>query len=86
VILFLFCNFSCGRDAAIDAFERGFALHIDGNLDGALAHYNEAIRLDPKYASVYVNRGVIYLHTSDYDRAMQDFNYAIYLDPFLLCT
>ncbi len=43
----------------------------------------EAIRLDPKSAPAYYNRGVSYWHAGNRDRATADFNEAIRLDPKL---
>ena len=54
-----------------------------GENDRAIADYNEAIRLDPKYAAAYNNRGNAYRDKGDTDRAIADFNEAIRLDPKL---
>src|SRR5215813_12542794 len=51
--------------------------------DRAIADYGEAIRLIPKYALAFSNRGVAYGKKSEYDRAISDFNEAIRLDPKL---
>ena len=50
-------------------------------MDRAIADYTEAIRLDPKYANAYSNRGVAYSDKGDKDRAIADFTEAIRLDP-----
>jgi hypothetical protein len=34
--------------------------------------YNEAIRLDPKYAADYINRGVAYADQRKFDKAISD--------------
>jgi len=52
-----------------------------GNNDGALAGYNEAIRLDPKYARAYKFRGDVYREKGDMDRALADYDEAIGLAP-----
>ena len=49
--------------------------------DRAIADYSEAIRLDPKYALAYNNRGFAYFGKKDYDRAIADYNEAIRLEP-----
>ena len=44
-----------------DAYNnRGIAYEAKGDYDRAIADYNEAIRLDPKYAVAYNNRGIAY--------------------------
>ena len=62
---------------------RGNAYARKGDLDRALADYDEAIRLDPKLALAYYNRGNAYAKMGDPDRALADYNEAIRLDPKL---
>ena len=52
-----------------------------GDTDRAIADYTEAIRLDPKLANAYNNRGTAYRDKGDTDRAIADFTEAIRLDP-----
>jgi len=52
-----------------------------GELDRAIPDYDEAIRLDPKYALAYGSRGITYDEKGEFDRAMADYNEAIRLDP-----
>jgi tetratricopeptide (TPR) repeat protein len=52
-------------------------------LDLALTDYNAAIRLDPKHALTYIERGSIWLDKEDYDKAFADYNQAIKLEPRL---
>ena len=56
-----------------------------GNLNGdaAIVACNEAIRLNPKDAGAYLNRGVEWSAKGDNDRAIADFNEAIRLNPQL---
>ena len=51
------------------------------NYDKAIADYTEAIRLDPKFAEAYYNRGVAYENKGEYDKAIADYTEAIRLDP-----
>ena len=46
----------------------------------ALADYNESIRINPKYAKAFNNRGNIWKDKGDLDRAIADYNEAIKLD------
>jgi tetratricopeptide (TPR) repeat protein len=54
-----------------------------GQRERAIADYDEAIRLDPKYATAYYNRGVIYGDIGQRERAIADYDEAIRLDPTL---
>ena len=49
----------------------------------AIAEYDEAIRLDPKLAQAYYNRGNAYANLGQHQRAIQDYDEAIRLDPKL---
>ena len=42
---------------------------------------NQAIRLDPKFAAAYVQRGILYSEQKDYPRAISDYQQAIQADP-----
>lgn len=49
--------------------------------DRAIADYTAAIRLDPKYANAYFNRGNGYNSKNDTARAIADYTEVIRLDP-----
>jgi tetratricopeptide (TPR) repeat protein len=53
----------------------------NGNYDRAIAAFSDAMRLDPKSAPAFTNRGVAYERKGDMDRAIADFSEAIRLDP-----
>src|SRR5215475_11998515 len=53
----------------------------NGDYDKAIAAFSDAMRLDPKSALAFTNRGVAYERKGDNDRAIADFNEAIRLDP-----
>jgi tetratricopeptide (TPR) repeat protein len=53
------------RNLAIAYYSRGLAYYDKGDDDRAIAEYNEAIRLDPKFAYAYSNRGLAYDHKGD---------------------
>lgn len=69
-----------GQEAK-SAFDRGIEASSKGDLDGALASFNEAIRANPMYVSAYNNRGNVYEARGDYDKAMADYDQAIKLEP-----
>jgi tetratricopeptide (TPR) repeat protein len=60
---------------------RGKAHYDNKEYDAAIADYNEAIRLVPKYAISYMLRGSAYYLKGDNDHALADYNEAIRLDP-----
>lgn len=62
---------------------RGLALSSMGDYDAAIADFNEAIRVNPNYASAYSNRGVTFYDKGNYDQAYADFTKAI---DFNACT
>jgi tetratricopeptide (TPR) repeat protein len=63
------------------SFSSGDAARNQGNYDQAIIDYNEAVRLDPRYAAAYNSRGLTYYKKGDYDRAIADYNQALALDP-----
>src|SRR5262245_45229481 len=66
---------------AEDHNKRGIALKQRGELERAIAEFDQAIELNPRLADAWCNRGSAYYFNGDPDRAMADFNQAIALDP-----
>lgn len=67
----------------------GVALAEQGQINEAMDHYNEAIRLKPKYADAYNNKGSLYGDLKQYLMAIENFNKAIALksdDPKAYCN
>jgi tetratricopeptide (TPR) repeat protein len=62
-------------------FGRANAYQSKGDYDRAIRDYDELVRLNPRYASVYVNRGLAYYNKGDYERVIADSTEAIRLDP-----
>lgn len=52
-----------------------------GDNDRAIADYDQALKLDPKLAVAYNNRGIARLSKGDSDRAIADYDMALKLDP-----
>ncbi len=49
---------------------------VKGDFDKAIADFSEAIRLDPKDADAYFNRGRAYEKKGETERARADFDQA----------
>jgi len=62
---------------------RGYNLCLEGDLEGALQAFNEALVYAPKSAVVFNNRACAFLEQCEYDRAIQDCNTALGIDPAL---
>ena len=62
-------------------YARGNSYREKGNIDRAIADYNEAIRLDPRFSFVYHDRGIAYRMKGDRDHAISDFREAVRLNP-----
>ncbi len=69
------------RIVSIAYSNRGNARSVQGDRAGALADYNEAIRLDPRNALAYNNRGKLRSDQGDAAGAIADYNEVIRLDP-----
>jgi len=59
----------------------GISHGVAGDLDGAIAAFNEAIKIDPKWASAYQSRGHAHSIQHKLDEAIADDDQAIAIDP-----
>ena len=68
----------CGgaKEARDRAIQQGEEAYDKNDFDLAIRCYTEAIRLDPKYAKAYYNRGVTYDAKGDKVSAQKDFEMA----------
>jgi tetratricopeptide (TPR) repeat protein len=67
---------------ASDYFLRAYSKHDGGDYRGALADYNQAISLNPKYFLAYNNRANLKVgKLNDIPGALADYNQAISLNP-----
>lgn len=70
-------------DEAITYYIRAIGRKAQGDNDGAIADYTEAIRLNPQFADAYYNRGLTWKAKEDIDKAIADYSEAIRLNPQL---
>ena len=66
---------------AVTYLDRGNSKQKRGDIDGAMADHNQAIKFNPNYALAYNNRGIIKRTKGDIDGAIADFDRAITLNP-----
>jgi tetratricopeptide (TPR) repeat protein len=52
--------------------ERGIFAYRSGNLDGAIAEFDRAIQLDPKFSAAYIDRGIVLYRLQKFDQAFAD--------------
>ncbi len=65
---------------AKDYYNQGNAKYDLKDYQGAIADFNQAIKLDPNFASAYFNRGLAKYELKDYEGEIADYNMAIKLD------
>jgi lipoprotein NlpI len=68
-------------DVAQALHDRGRASLEEGDLELALADFDQAIALAPKYADAYHNRGIVHFYRRSFARAKTDFKRANELEP-----
>ena len=82
MILDVFCLPAFGQTTAEEWYNKGFDLdQIQYRYDEAIQAYDEAIRLDPRYAKPWNNKGRSLEEQGKYDEAVEAYDEAIRLDP-----
>lgn len=66
---------------AVEWYDKAYDSYFSEDINKAVADYNLAIMLDPKFALAYNSRGMVYREQKDDTKAISDFNKAIMLDP-----
>ncbi len=61
---------------------RGYLYGTIGCTSSAIHDLSEAVRIDPYYSAAYTERGICYLDSHLYDRALDDLNRALQLDSW----
>jgi len=59
----------------------GNRYYDDGDMDRALAKYEEALKVDPQYAQAHKKMASVYKKRGDYEKALSHYYEAIRLDP-----
>jgi tetratricopeptide (TPR) repeat protein len=65
----------------VNYLNRGQVYEKSGNTIKALEDYNQALKIDPKYAYAYVKRGNLYQKMGSNKKALEDYSQAIKLNP-----
>ena len=68
-------------DPATDANHEGIRLHESGKAREAIPYFDRPIRLNPRDAEAYTNRGIAWPEKGDLSRAIADLDKAIKLNP-----
>src|SRR5437764_2599714 len=66
---------------ALALSSRGLAREEKGDVKGAMADYDGAIRLDPRSANARLFRASLFRNAANHDRAIEDLSEAIRIDP-----
>jgi tetratricopeptide (TPR) repeat protein len=56
--------------------ERGVFAYRSGDLYGAIAEFDRAIQIDPKFSAAYVDRGIVLYRLQQFERAFADIAHA----------
>lgn len=76
-------EFSISKDPeSIRYYELGYAEAKEGNCTRAIEYYQEALRIDPKFAFAWDNIGICYRRLEQYDKAIEAYNQSLELDPY----
>src|SRR6516225_6934827 len=54
----------------------GIAAYRNGDLNGAIADFDQAIQLDPKFAAAYIDRSIVFYRLRKFSRAFADIAHA----------
>jgi tetratricopeptide (TPR) repeat protein len=70
-----------GRSLADSYVDRGSVYFRKSNYDQAIADFDIATRIDPKYFRPFLNRGIAYNNKHNWDRAIEEYDQALRLEP-----
>ncbi|MFQ5673436.1 MAG: tetratricopeptide repeat protein [Nitrospinales bacterium] len=69
------------RYSEFDLNGMGVEAFTSGNYDLALAHFNTATAINPKFYEAFTNMGVVHMTLGQYQQAVVDFNKALKINP-----
>lgn len=65
--------------SAQDLYDQGMEAHKAGQLEAAIAAYQQAIQLNPEFDAAYINLGLAYIQQNQFDAAQAMFEQALAL-------
>jgi tetratricopeptide (TPR) repeat protein len=60
--------------------EHGVVAYRNGDFNGAIADFDQAIQLDPKFAAAYIDRGIVFYRLRKFNRAFADISRAKHIE------
>jgi tetratricopeptide (TPR) repeat protein len=60
--------------------ERGISAYRSGELDNAIADFDRAIQLDPKFTAAYIDRGIVLYRLRKFEKAFADIAQAKHIE------
>ena len=69
------------NDEAKEHWRKGNSLFEASKFQEAISEYNEALKIDGKYADAFFNRALTYRIMHDYDSAQKDLELVLKLQP-----
>src|ERR1035438_5533661 len=66
---------------AKEAYTKAGVLFEENKFDEAIDLYSQAIKMDPNYASAYLNRALAYAILNKYSEARSDAQYVMRIEP-----
>jgi Flp pilus assembly protein TadD len=71
------------RRITSDWFAKGLLAFAAQKHDKAIAAFSKVVQLNPRDARAFINRGIVYAKTGDYQQARADLKKAVALEPQL---
>jgi TolA-binding protein len=70
-----------GANNVAARIEQGIEYSRRSDYQGAIAAFNEVIKLDRNSTAAFYHRAAVYYNLGDYDRAIQDYDHVLRLEP-----